>query len=100
MSDAATKPEQTVIAVDAPRLPELISSEPISSPAEEGAEATPAPKADEAAEAAEEKKEAEPVKEEKPEPKEISQGTLSKTHGGLLSYVTPLLVPPPPTPAC
>lgn len=94
MSDAP-KIEQSVVAVDAPKLADPVpASEATPALVEDiTAETTTASAAvTESAAVVEDKKddEAEPVKEEKPEPKEIHQGTLSKNAGGLLSYVTQL----------
>ncbi|TGZ76285.1 hypothetical protein EX30DRAFT_258449 [Ascodesmis nigricans] len=84
MSDAtATKPTEPV-AADSPKVEETATA-----PA---TETTPAPAVEEttatAAAAEEETKPAEEPKkeEEKPEPKEITHGTLAKTHRGVLSF--------------
>ncbi|KAF8542098.1 Pleckstrin homology domain-containing protein [Trichophaea hybrida] len=75
MSDTVVKPEDTVKTVD------TLAAESAGPVAEETV-VTEAPKTEESAE----KKEEEAPKEEKAEPKAITHGTLSKTHGGLLSF--------------
>lgn len=74
------KPEETVVAVGAPQ-----PTEPPAAAADSvtAAPASDTPKADETAE---KKEDAEPTKEE---PKEMTQGKLSRRHGGLLSYDLP-----------
>ena len=81
------KPEETVVAVGAPQ--------PAQSPvaAADSAAAAPASDTPKADETVEKKEDAEPAKEE---PKEMTQGTLSRRHGGLLSYDFPS--PPPSLP--
>ncbi|KAI5819703.1 Pleckstrin homology domain-containing protein [Pyronema omphalodes] len=76
MSDPVVKPEETVVAVDAPKVEETAAPAVEATPAVE--EAKP--------EETTEQKEEEAPKEEKPEPKAITHGTLSKAHGGLLSF--------------
>ena len=75
------EPEATPAITDTvPTAPITVAEEP--------------PKAEEVVEDKKEDK-----KEEKHEPKEITQGALQKSHGGLLSYVlacSPLLVPVAP----
>ena len=91
--DTMVKPETAVEAVDAPKPTEPVEeAAPAVIEADKPAEETVAAAATEepaaataAAEEKTEEEEEEAVKEEKPEPKEITHGTLAKTHGGLLS---------------
>lgn len=76
---AATVPA-TAVAVDEPVAPADLAA-PSAPETTEPVPVVPEEKVAESATVADE------VKEQKPEPKEITQGTLSKAHGGLLSYV-------------
>lgn len=88
MSDIATKPEEKPV-VETPKVDEA------AAPLQEttATTVTDAPAVVEEAKTeetpAEVKAEEEEAKEEKPEPKEITHGILSKNHGGLLACVTP-----------
>lgn len=86
MSDSVIKPEEQQAATgsEAPKIEDVhnndtaLTTEEVDKPVESAPEAN--------TKVEDQKKVEEEVKEEKPEPKAITHGTLSKTHGGLLSY--------------
>lgn len=87
MSDVAVKPEEKPVAVEPVQSEETASAPADTAPAAAAAAAVATEVSDTPAETkAEEPKKEEESKEEKPEPKAITHGTLSKTHGGLLSF--------------
>lgn len=77
MSDSV-KPEEKPVALEPPKASEEITTMSEAAPAALTDEVTPVEVDKAADEASEEKK-------EKSEPKEITHGTLSKAHGGLLA---------------
>lgn len=95
MSDAATKPEEVKpVVAEEPKVEENVPVMPASTIVPVGAtdaavavtgEKPEDKPADEKAEETKEPKDEE-AKDEKPEPKEITHGILSKNHGGLLAF--------------